>query len=84
MHRRRDLLRRICLAVALMGARAARAQMPDLIATLSARLGITDEQAARGAGAVFRLAERRLSPAEFSEGPMIWRCRSRCSACPRP
>ena len=66
MHGRREVLGGICLALALIGASGARAQMPDLIATLSARLGITREQAARGAGAVFRLAEQRLSPAEFS------------------
>jgi len=66
MYERRELLRRIGLALVLSGARGARAQMPDLIATLGARLGITGEQAAGGAGAVFRLAEQRLSPAEFS------------------
>ena len=36
--------------------------MPDLIATVSARLGVTREQAAGG----FGLAEQRLSPAEFA------------------
>ena len=66
MYARRELLRRICLGLALIGPSAARAQMTDLVATLSARLGITREQAVRGAGAVFRLAQQRLSPAEFS------------------
>ena len=66
MHQRRELLRRIGLALALGGTTSARAQTPDLVATLSARLGINREQAAGGAGAIFRLAEQRLSPAEFS------------------
>jgi hypothetical protein len=66
MYRRRGLLRGICLALALIGTRAAQAQMTDLIATLSADLGLTREQATGGAGAVFRLAQQRLSPAVFS------------------
>jgi hypothetical protein len=66
MHGRRDVLSAICLALALIGTTSASAQMPDLIATVSARLGVTREQSAGGVGAVFRLAEQRLSPAEFS------------------
>lgn len=66
MYRRRELLGRICLALTMIGARAAQAQMTELVATLSARLGITREQAVRGAGAVFRLAQQRLSPPEFA------------------
>jgi hypothetical protein len=62
----RKLLRGLCLVLALIGMSDAQAQMTDLIATLSAKLGITREQAAGGAGAVFRLAEQRLSPAGFS------------------
>jgi hypothetical protein len=50
----------------LIGAGAAHAQVTDLVATLSLRLGLTREQAVRGAGAVFRLASQRLGPAEFS------------------
>ena len=66
MHRRRDVLSGIGLALGLIGTTRAKAQMPDLIATVSARLGVTREQAAGGIGAIFGLAEQRLSPAEFS------------------
>ncbi|NBC31916.1 MAG: hypothetical protein GVY13_04500 [Alphaproteobacteria bacterium] len=40
--------------------------MADLIGTLTSSLGVTEAQAVGGAGAIFGLAQQRLSPDEFA------------------
>lgn len=68
------MTRRHSLALALLFAAGslvmypagARAQMGDLIGTLTSSLGVTEAQAVGGAGAIFGLAQERLSPDEFA------------------
>jgi hypothetical protein len=66
-----NVLARWCgLVVALVvaGAEPALAQMSasDLVAALQTELGVNERQASGGAGAVLKLAQERLGPAEFS------------------
>jgi hypothetical protein len=58
----------LLIALTLVGAQPAAAQMSatDLVETLRTQLGVNDRQATGGAGAVLKLAQERLGPAEFS------------------
>ncbi len=46
---------------------AAPAYAGSLVEQLTSRVGVSGEQAAGGAGALFKLAKQRLSPADFVE-----------------
>jgi hypothetical protein len=66
-----SVLARLCglfVALIVAGAEPALAQMSasDLVEALQTELGVNERQASGGAGAVLKLAEERLGPAEFS------------------
>ena len=64
---RRNRIRKVvftlCLVALPFG--PAQAQMNDLIGLLTSQLGVTDQQAAGGAGTLFGFAQDQLSPSEF-------------------
>ena len=53
----------LCLFTLPLG--SAQAQMNDLIGLLTSQLGVTEQQAAGGAGSIFGFAQDQLSPSEF-------------------
>ena len=59
----------LLFGLALLGAAAERAsaQMGDLVGLLTSQLGVTEPQAAGGAGALFDYAKQQLSPADFGK-----------------
>ena len=50
----------------LMSGRPAEAQVDQLISALTSNLGVTESQATAGSGAIFGLAQERLTPDEFT------------------
>ena len=52
-----------CLLVTPLG--SAQAQMSDLIGLLTSQLGVTEVQAAGGAGSLFGFAQDQMSPTDF-------------------
>ena len=57
----------ISIAAAAFLSLAAMAQANELVNALVSQLGVTQEQAIGGAGAIFRTAKDRLAPEEFKE-----------------
>ena len=53
------------LSLAAVPIGSAQAQMNDLIGLLTSQLGVSEDQAAGGAGSLFGFAQDQLSPAEF-------------------
>jgi hypothetical protein len=62
----RVFLMLLACAAAVAAPATARAQVEDLVGTLTSDLGVTEEQAMGGSGAIFELAESRLAPEEWS------------------
>ena len=56
----------IGLALGLMTAPPAAAQVEQLIGALTSNLGVTETQAEAGSGAIFGLAQERMAPDEFA------------------
>lgn len=57
----------LSLLVGLVFGQQAQAGAQELVGLLTRDLGVTEEQAAGGAGAIFGYAKERLSPGDFSK-----------------
>lgn len=55
------------LVVLIAAVAPAQAQTPELIGMLTSQLGVTEAQAAGGAGSIFGLAKQNLSAADFRQ-----------------
>ena len=69
MQRQRMLLTVVAMTVVCLGVgySTASATASELVGALTQKLGVTEQQATGGAGALFGLAQSKLSPDHFSQ-----------------